>query len=295
MYFGHLLNFSITFQQISPYLVAISKVETEIISGVTGVVVTMLDKKYGLIKFNRNTESCLALFSTSALYHNGYKLNTDPKTLPPVFFDAYKLPESDRGDKFKWFATLTWVGRRPNPKFCATKVELANCPQYKLTLAHNALAQNPIETVPATKKQEEIDYMKMGIVKEVRKNGAVAVVKEEGDDKEQKFWIPGWAFTHVNTPKIKYLTTTKGVGLSIGDLVNFYIDPNLQAKPYDAVACNVDVFKHAEVPNAKSKQRVSSNISLIFPNFKPQFHLRCVKSPLRPRREKLCKFIGKTF
>lgn len=244
------------YKQISPYLVAISKVETEIISGVTGVVVTMLDKKYGLIKFNRNTESCLALFSTSALYHNGYKLNTDPKTLPPVFFDAYKLPESDRGDKFKWFATLTWVGRRPNPKFCATKVELANCPQYKLTLAHNALAQNPIETVPATKKQEEIDYMKMGIVKEVRKNGAVAVVKEEGDDKEQKFWIPGWAFTHVNTPKIKYLTTTKGVGLSIGDLVNFYIDPNLQAKPYDAVACNVDVFKHAEVPNAKSKQRI---------------------------------------
>ena len=35
------------FQQISPYLVAISKVETEIVTGVTGIVVAMFDKKYG--------------------------------------------------------------------------------------------------------------------------------------------------------------------------------------------------------------------------------------------------------
>merc|ERR1712008_354797 len=78
------------YKQISPYLVAISKVETEIVTGVTGIVVAMFDKKYGLIKFNRNTESCLALFSANALYRNGYKITADPKSLPPVFFDAYK-------------------------------------------------------------------------------------------------------------------------------------------------------------------------------------------------------------
>ena len=110
---------------------AISKVETEIVTGVTGIVVAMFDKKYGLIKFNRNTETCLALFTTSALYQNGYRITADPKTLPPVFFDAYKIPENERSDKFKWFAVLTWVGRRPNPKFGATKVDLMECPQYK--------------------------------------------------------------------------------------------------------------------------------------------------------------------
>ena len=119
------------FKHISPYLVAISKVEMEIVTGVTGIIVAMFDKKYGLIKFNRNTETCLALFTTSALYQNGYRITADPKTLPPVFFDAYKIPENERSDKFKWFAVLTWVGRRPNPKFGATKVDLMECPQYK--------------------------------------------------------------------------------------------------------------------------------------------------------------------
>ena len=102
------------------------------------------------------------------------------------------------------------------------------------------------------KKKEEVDYMKMGIVKEIRKNGAIAVVKEEDEETEQKFFIPGWSFSHVNTPRSKFLTTTQGVGVSIGDLVNFYIDTNMVAKPYDAVACNVDVLKHAE-PNKQKR------------------------------------------
>jgi len=242
------------YKHISPYLVAISKVEIEIVTGVTGIIVQMFDKKYGLIKFNRNTESCLALFSTSALYQNGYKLTADPKGLPPVFFDAYKIPENERGDKFKWFAVLTWVGRRPNPKFGSTKDELLACPQYKSSLSHNTRPE---------KAEDVVDYMKMGIVKEIRKNGAVAHVKEEDEEKEQRYFIPGWAFTHFNTPKIKFLTTTQGVGLSVGDLVNFYIDPNVYAKPYDAVACNVDVLKHADVPKEaiEKKTRKKSTLS----------------------------------
>ena len=56
----------------------------------------------GLIKFNRNTESCLALFSANALYQNGYKITADPKSLPPVFFDAYKVKS------FKNFQFRSW-------------------------------------------------------------------------------------------------------------------------------------------------------------------------------------------
>merc|ERR1712168_181861 len=246
------------YKHISPYLVAISKVETEIVTGVTGIVVAMYDKKYGLIKFNRNTETCLALFTTSALYQNGYRITADPKTLPPVFFDAYKIPENERSDKFKWFAVLTWVGRRPNPKFGATKVDLMECPQYKASMVPQT-----VEQVTTKKTEEAVDYMKMGLVKEIRKNGAIAYVKEEGEEKEQKFFIPGWSYTHFNSTKVKFLTTTQGIGLGIGDLVNFYIDPNVIAKPYDAVACNVDVLKHADVPKPPTgkKGRKKSTMS----------------------------------
>jgi len=238
------------YKHISPYLVAISKVETEIVTGVTGIVVAMFDKKYGLIKFNRNTETCLALFTTSALYQNGFRITADPKTLPPIFFDAYKIPENERSDKFKWFAVLTWVGRRPNPKFGATKADLMACPQYKASMVPRV-----IEQINAKKNEEAVDYMKMGLVKEIRKNGAIAYVKEDGEAKEQKFFIPGWAYTHANAPKVKLLTTTQGIGLNIGDLVNFYIDANMTAVPYDAVACYVDVLKHTDVPKAPIKKK----------------------------------------
>jgi len=191
------------------------------------------------------------LFTTSALYQNGYRITADPKTLPPVFFDAYKIPENERSDKFKWFAVLTWVGRRPNPKYGATKVDLMECPHYR-----SSMVPQSVEQVTAKKTEEAVDYMKMGLVKEIRKNGAIACVKEEGEEKEQKFFIPGWSYTHFNSTKVKFLTTTQGIGLGIGDLVNFYIDPNVIAKPYDAVACNVDVLKHADVPKPPTEKKV---------------------------------------
>ena len=53
-------------------MVSISKTEMEIVQGVTGVLIGMLDKKYGLIKFNRGTETCIALFSMDALFKDGY-------------------------------------------------------------------------------------------------------------------------------------------------------------------------------------------------------------------------------
>merc|ERR1712088_546987 len=52
------------------------------------------------------------------------------------------------------------------------------------------------------------------------------------------------------------LTTTQGIGLCVGDLINFYVDPKMEAKPYTAVACNVDVLKHVvESPSKSNKRR----------------------------------------
>lgn len=110
---------------------SISKAETEVVVGMTGIIVSVLDQKYGLIQFSRGSETCMALFSMSALFRDGYQLYGDPKALPPVFFDAFMIPNAEKVDKFKWFAVLTWVGRKPNSRFCSTKDELLNCPYYK--------------------------------------------------------------------------------------------------------------------------------------------------------------------
>ena len=108
----------------------------------------------------------------------------------------------------------------------------------------------------------------MGIVKEVRKNGAIAIVKnEDADLVEQKYFIPGWAFQARGQ---RQLTTTQGKGLSIGDIVSFYIDPNQQAKPYDAVAANVDVLKQAEASNGASKDKAGkTKAKKVGPSKKP--------------------------
>ena len=110
--------------------------------------------------------------------------------------------------------------------------------------------------------------MKMGIVQDIRKNGAVVIVKTEDSDLEQKYFIPGWAF-NVNNSRQRQLTTTQGIGLSVGDLVNFYIDPNTQAKPYDGVACNVDILKHAEAPSGLKKVEKKAKPVKFGPQKKP--------------------------
>lgn len=234
------------YQQLSPYLVSISKTEMEIVQGVTGVLIGMLDKKYGLIKFNRGTETCIALFSMDALFKDGYPYRRDPKMLPPVYLDAYKIPNGEKLDRFQWFAVLTWVGRKPNPKFCSNKDELMNNVHY------NARENQVSEYIGSG---GVASYMKLGTVVEIRKNGAVAIVNTE-DGQEERYFVPGWMYQHINIPRVKFLTTTQGIGLCVGDLINFYVDPKMEAKPYTAVACNVDVLKHVvESPSKSNKRR----------------------------------------
>ena len=61
-------------------------------------------------------------------------------------------------------------------------------------ISRSSIPQGPIDhQVRSMKAGEAVDYMKMGLVKEVRRNGAVVHVKEEGEEKEQRFFIPGKA------------------------------------------------------------------------------------------------------
>merc|ERR1712018_754273 len=240
------------YQQLSPYLVSISKTEMEIVQGVTGVLIGMLDKKYGLIKFNRGTETCIALFSMDALFKDGYPYRRDPKLLPPVYLDAYKIPNGEKLDRFQWFAVLTWVGRKPNPKFCSNKDELMNNVHY------NARENQVSEYIGSG---GVASYMKLGTVVEIRKNGAVAIVNTE-DGQEERYFVPGWMYQHINIPRVKFLTTTQGIGPCVGDLINFYVDPKMEAKPYTGVACNVDVLKHVENISKGGKKRRRRNSSV---------------------------------
>ena len=75
--------------------------------------------------------------------------------------------------------------------------------------------------------------------------------------------ITGWTYNHLNIPRVKFLTTTQGIGLCVGDLINFYVDPKMEAVPYTGVACNVDVLKHVEnMSKGKGKKRRRRNSSV---------------------------------
>ena len=59
------------------------------------------------------------------------RLRREQQSLPPVVFDAYKILESDKFEKFQWFAVLTWTGCQPNPKFCFTKDNIMKCSTFR--------------------------------------------------------------------------------------------------------------------------------------------------------------------
>ena len=74
-------------------------------------------------------------------------------------------------------------------------------------ISRSSIPQGPIDhQVRSMKAGEAVDYMKMGLVKEVRRNGAVVHVKEEGEDKEQRFFIPGKNSKIVLTRLIQVIT-----------------------------------------------------------------------------------------
>jgi hypothetical protein len=50
-------------------------------------------------------------------------------------FDGYRLPNARNKpsdtNSFTWYAVLVWCGRKPSPKYCSTKEDLASNPYFQ--------------------------------------------------------------------------------------------------------------------------------------------------------------------
>merc|ERR1712186_65202 len=141
-----------------------------------------------------------------------------------------------------WMAVLVWSGRKPSPKFCATKDDLS-VPE----LTNQNQGGGPLALSGDAVFNE---CMKIGEVLEIKQDGAVASLKKDSDDRA---FIPGWSHQSVHT-RAKFLVTSQGVELALKDLVAFYVDPKKKPpKQYKAVGCNVMVLKHGGKVEKNSK------------------------------------------
>jgi len=223
------------YQKISPYLVTISREPVEVKVNVTCVVVSMVDNQFGILQFNgEGGKTEKAMFSAKSLYKDGYNFNGDPVKLPHMCFDGYRFPgKGEPSKESMWMAVLVWSGRKPSPKFCATKDDLS-VPE----LTNQNQGGGPLAMSGDAVFNE---CMKIGEVLEIKQDGAVASLKKDSDDRA---FIPGWSHQSVHT-RAKFLVTSQGVELALKDLVAFYVDPKKKPpKQYKAVGCNVMVLKH---------------------------------------------------
>jgi len=58
--------------------------------------------------------------------------------LAAMEFDGYRVPNGSSGSRnsnpdkdFTWYAVLVWCGRKPSPKYCATKEDLTSSPYFQ--------------------------------------------------------------------------------------------------------------------------------------------------------------------
>ena len=70
------------FQQLNPYLVCISKEPVDVVIGMTGVVVKMVDNSCGLLQFPYAGGTAKAFFSAKTLFRDGWHYTGDPMRLP---------------------------------------------------------------------------------------------------------------------------------------------------------------------------------------------------------------------
>jgi hypothetical protein len=244
------------YQEVTPYLTAVSKIPVDKVTAITGHIVTMVDNHHGIIEFPQANGPERAIFNVKSVFWDGHPFDLMKHRSNPansVTFDGYRVPHH-RGD-YNFHAALVWTGRKPNPKFCA-KLDDLPAPgllRPKMAGHHNNNG----------KGQE--DNMHIGQVKFVNKNGAVVTM---GKTSKDVAFVPGWAFHHRNTPNVSFLTTTQGVGLCTGDVVGFYLDPNQTCKPYKHVGTTIQVVKNAEFnaqgkPKKEKKPRTTSTGSAI--------------------------------
>lgn len=242
------------YQKISPYLVTISREPVEVKVNVTCVVVSMVDNQFGILQFKgEGGKTEKAMFSANSLYKDGYNFKGDPVKLPREYvvccqkyldfnefysdmcFDGYRVPaKGDPSKESMWVAVLVWSGRKPSPKFCSTRDDLAFPGMSSHSLGGGTAAAAAHDVISN-------ECMQIGEILEIQNNGAVASLRKDTDERA---FIPGWSHQHVRSGT-SFLVTSQGVELALKDLVAFYVDPKKKPrKGFKAVGCNVMVLKH---------------------------------------------------
>ena len=147
-------------------------------------------------------------------------------------FDGYRVPaKGDLAKESMWVAVLVWSGRKPSPKFCSTRDDLAFPGMSSFGVGAAAAANDAISN----------ECMQIGEILQIQKYGAVASLRKDTDERA---FIPGWSHEHVRSGA-SFLVTSQGVELALKDLVAFYVDPKKKPrKEFKAVGCNVMVLKH---------------------------------------------------
>jgi len=228
----------------------------KVITNTTGVIVSMINSHYGFVKFGQGEK---ALFCAKSLFRDGWQYNGDPLKLPAIKIDGYQIPDPKAEKNYSWYAVLVWCGRRPNPKYCSTAEDLKSTPVFR---------EGRLSTVSSLaggegrKLRQPSSSMMIGKVIEVRRNGAVLRVREDGPD---KVFVPGWMRQLANKPGT-WLSTASGECIGLGDLVAYYVDSETKAG-YTAVGKNVMVLKESkeveeeQQKKARKKRRKSRTTS----------------------------------
>ena len=236
------------FRQHSAYLVSISKQPNiRIVTNKTGVIISMINKQYGFIKFGDSGET--ALFCCKSLFKDGWLYTGDPLRLPAMKFDGYQIPGGgdNRGEQaYSWYAVLVWCGRRPSPKFCSTAEDLNSTPVFR-----EGRLQRMSVGGDGKRLRQPSSSMMVGQVMDIRRNGAVLMVREGSVD---KVFVPGWMRQLSNTEGT-WLSTLSGECIGLGDLVAYYVDTHDSKPGYTAVGKNVMVLKENQEVTEKSKRR----------------------------------------
>jgi len=245
----------------------------EVRSNVTGVVVKMLNKTHGVLQFGTEDGTAKAVFSTKALFKDGFSFkNGDPMALPAMEFDGYRLPRRTSGAaalEYSWCAVLVWCGKKPSPKYNATKATLMAEDAFGGAKSNGGqsvfddLLSQPgpngdfkSDTIlprersranvfnPIAHKPVVTECMQIGEVVQLKRDGALVTLSK--DKNGEKSFVPGWlAKSTVGTKA--YLSTAQGVSLFVGDLIGYYVDA-AQSPKYGAIAVgfNVIVLKHKD-------------------------------------------------
>jgi len=216
----------------------------KVITNTTGVIVSMINSQYGFVKFGAGEK---ALFCTKSLFRDGWNFSGDPLKLPAIKIDGYQIPDSKGEKTYSWYAVLVWCGRRPSPKYCSTAEDLKSTPVFR---------EGRLSTVSSAgdvrKLRQPSSSMMIGKVVEVRRNGAVLRVRDDGPD---KVFVPGW-MRKLSNKAGTWLSTASGECIGLGDLVAYYVDTEVKSG-YIAVGKNVMVLKESkEVEEEENGKRV---------------------------------------